>query len=92
MLFYLKGNKLLEEYFRKVNILDFTNLDHNLVNSANDKLKDEITPEELLKKGDKFQPHRSIVAWYCWRALDLKQLTALYLSSRINETELIHQR
>ena len=72
MLFYLKGNKLLEEYFRKVNILDFTNLDHNLVNSANDKLKDEITPEELLKKGDKFQPHRSIVAWYCWRALDLK--------------------
>jgi len=34
------------------------------------KLKDEITPELLLKRGAKFQPHRSIVAWYCWRALD----------------------
>ena len=35
------------------------------------KLKEEITPNELLKKGDIFKPHRSIVAWYCWRALDL---------------------
>ena len=35
------------------------------------KLKEEITPIELVKKGDKFQPHRSIVAWYCWRAIDL---------------------
>ena len=35
------------------------------------KLKSEITPDELFKKGDKFKPHRSIVAWYCWRALDL---------------------
>ena len=35
------------------------------------KLKDEITPDELFKKGDKFKPHRSIVAWYCWRALDI---------------------
>lgn len=34
------------------------------------KSKSEITPEELSKKGDKFQPHRSVVAWYCWRALD----------------------
>ena len=34
------------------------------------RLKDEITPEILLKRGDKFQPHRSVVAWYCWRALD----------------------
>ncbi len=32
--------------------------------------KVEITPNELLKKGEKFQPHRSVVAWYCWRALD----------------------
>jgi DNA-3-methyladenine glycosylase II len=32
--------------------------------------KIEITPNELLKKGDKFQPYRSVVAWYCWRALD----------------------
>ena len=35
------------------------------------KLKDEITPEELGKKGEKFRPHRSIVAWYCWRVLDI---------------------
>ena len=35
------------------------------------KLKTEITPGELEKKGDKFRPHRSVVAWYCWRALDL---------------------
>ena len=36
------------------------------------KLKDEITPNEMQKKGDKFRPYRSIVAWYCWRALDKK--------------------
>jgi len=35
------------------------------------KLKADITPTELHKKGEKFQPHRSVVAWYCWRALDL---------------------
>lgn len=35
------------------------------------KLKTEITPGDLEKKGDKFRPHRSVVAWYCWRALDL---------------------
>ena len=34
------------------------------------KLKEEITPKELDKKGDKFKPYRSIVAWYCWRALE----------------------
>ena len=34
-------------------------------------LKEEIAPTDLIKKGDKFQPHRSVVAWYCWRALDL---------------------
>ena len=35
------------------------------------KLSEEISPTELEKKGDKFRPHRSIVAWYCWRALDI---------------------
>lgn len=35
------------------------------------KLKEEITPEDLGKKGEKFRPHRSIVAWYCWRVLDI---------------------
>ena len=34
------------------------------------KLKDEITPIQLNKRGAKFRPHRSVVAWYCWRALD----------------------
>jgi DNA-3-methyladenine glycosylase II len=28
------------------------------------------TPKQLMKLGKKFQPYRSIVAWYCWRALD----------------------
>ncbi len=32
-------------------------------------LKDEITPKDLEKKGEKFSPYRSVVAWYCWRAL-----------------------
>jgi len=34
------------------------------------KLKDEIKPIELDKKGEKFRPYRSVVAWYCWRALN----------------------
>lgn len=32
------------------------------------KLKNEIKPLDLDKKGDKFRPYRSVVAWYCWRA------------------------
>jgi len=32
------------------------------------KLKEEITPQELAMKGEKFRPYRSVVAWYCWRA------------------------
>jgi DNA-3-methyladenine glycosylase II len=28
------------------------------------------TPKQLLKLGKKFAPHRSIAAWYFWRALD----------------------
>jgi DNA-3-methyladenine glycosylase II len=35
------------------------------------KLSEEIAPIELEIKGEKFRPHRSIVAWYCWRALDI---------------------
>jgi len=34
------------------------------------RLSDEITPKELEVKGKKFRPYRSIVAWYCWRALN----------------------
>jgi DNA-3-methyladenine glycosylase II len=33
-------------------------------------LKDEIEPKELDVKGEKFRPYRSVVAWYCWRALN----------------------
>ena len=33
-------------------------------------LPDEIAPKELEVKGKKFRPYRSIVAWYCWRALN----------------------
>jgi DNA-3-methyladenine glycosylase II len=32
-------------------------------------LKEEIAPKELAVKGEKFRPYRSVVAWYCWRAL-----------------------
>ena len=34
------------------------------------KLKTEITPKGLERRGVKFKPHRSVVAWYCWRAID----------------------
>lgn len=32
-------------------------------------LPEEITPAALEVKGEKFRPYRSVVAWYCWRAL-----------------------
>ena len=32
-------------------------------------LSEQINPEALMKKGAKFSPYRSVVAWYCWRAL-----------------------
>ena len=35
-------------------------------------LKEEISPSDLAKRGEKFAPYRSHVAWYCWRALDLR--------------------
>jgi DNA-3-methyladenine glycosylase II len=28
------------------------------------------TPKQLEPEGDRFQPYRSLVAWYCWRAAD----------------------
>ena len=33
------------------------------------RLTEEITSAALEKKGEKFRPYRSVVAWYCWRAL-----------------------
>jgi len=32
-------------------------------------LTEEIEPKVLEKKGEKFRPYRSVIAWYCWRAL-----------------------
>jgi DNA-3-methyladenine glycosylase II len=36
------------------------------------QLKENIEPKQLQKRGEKFRPHRSIVAWYCWRAIENK--------------------
>ena len=33
------------------------------------------TPKQLLKHGKKFSPHRSVAAWYFWRALDAPEKT-----------------
>lgn len=35
-------------------------------------LKEQIEPKKLEVRGNKFRPHRSVVAWYCWRALEKK--------------------
>ena len=29
-----------------------------------------LTPKALHAEGDRFQPYRSLVAWWCWRAVD----------------------
>ena len=34
------------------------------------RLSEEISPKELEGKGEKFRPYRSVIAWYCWRALN----------------------
>jgi len=36
------------------------------------RLKVEIEPKKLDARGEKFRPHRSVVAWYCWRAVENK--------------------
>jgi DNA-3-methyladenine glycosylase II len=30
-----------------------------------------IKPRELLAEGERFRPHRSVAAWYCWQAVGL---------------------
>src|SRR5216110_1776140 len=32
-------------------------------------------PKQLIKLGEKFRPHRSVAAWYFWRALDSPEKT-----------------
>lgn len=36
------------------------------------RLKEQIEPKKLHARGEKFRPHRSVVAWYCWRAVEDK--------------------
>ena len=36
------------------------------------RLKEQIEPKKLYSRGEKFRPHRSVVAWYCWRAVENK--------------------
>jgi 3-methyladenine DNA glycosylase/8-oxoguanine DNA glycosylase len=33
--------------------------------------KELPTPKELLEYGERWRPHRTTAAWYCWRALEL---------------------
>ncbi len=35
-------------------------------------LRAQIEPAKLHLRGEKFRPYRSVVAWYCWRALENK--------------------
>lgn len=34
------------------------------------RLKEQIEPKKLQVRGERFRPHRSVVAWYCWRAVE----------------------
>jgi 3-methyladenine DNA glycosylase/8-oxoguanine DNA glycosylase len=36
------------------------------------KLPEVPTPKELMALGDPYRPYRSVVAWYCWRAMDTR--------------------
>src|ERR1035437_4085073 len=36
------------------------------------RLPDIPSPTELMALGDPYRPYRSVVAWYCWRALDAR--------------------
>ncbi|HZU79136.1 MAG TPA: hypothetical protein VE991_04405 [Acidimicrobiales bacterium] len=36
-------------------------------------LPERPTPKALQSLGDPFRPYRSVVAWYCWRAVDQEQ-------------------
>lgn len=34
------------------------------------RLKEALAPRRMQAEGEPFRPYRSIVAWYCWRAVD----------------------
>jgi 3-methyladenine DNA glycosylase/8-oxoguanine DNA glycosylase len=29
------------------------------------------TPKELMKRGERWRPYRSVASWYLWRAVDV---------------------
>jgi DNA-3-methyladenine glycosylase II len=33
-------------------------------------LPDLLKPKELQAEGDRFRPYRTVVAWYCWQAVN----------------------
>jgi DNA-3-methyladenine glycosylase II len=35
-------------------------------------LPQPLKPRELMAEGERFRPFRTIVAWYCWRAVDVR--------------------
>ena len=35
-------------------------------------LAQPLKPGELMSEGERFRPYRTVVAWYCWRAIDLQ--------------------
>jgi DNA-3-methyladenine glycosylase II len=35
-------------------------------------LPEPLKPRELMVQGDRFRPYRTVAAWYCWRAVDLR--------------------
>jgi len=35
-------------------------------------LPELLKPKALIAEGDRFRPYRTVVAWYCWRAVDLR--------------------
>jgi DNA-3-methyladenine glycosylase II len=35
------------------------------------KLKKPIMPKALQDEGVRFQPYRTIAAWYCWRGVEI---------------------
>jgi DNA-3-methyladenine glycosylase II len=34
-------------------------------------LQEQISPSDLNNEGERFRPYRSVVAWYCWRAVEI---------------------
>ncbi|HJP65252.1 MAG TPA: DNA-3-methyladenine glycosylase 2 family protein [Actinomycetota bacterium] len=35
-------------------------------------LPELLKPKALMAEGERFRPHRTVAAWYCWRAVDIE--------------------